>query len=93
MVTSVESKTLLPGEGIEVVDAAFMAEARTRLTELVDRPGLLVLASHSNELLAQLCDTALWVGHGTVRQAGLIGEVVEVYEGKEVADRARRVLA
>ena len=93
VVTSIEPEILLLDEGIGAVDAAFMAKARTKLTELVDRSGLLVFASHSNEFLAQLCDTALWIDHGTVRQAGLVDEVVEAYEGKEAADQVRNVLA
>ena len=93
VVTSIEPEILLLDEGIGAVDAAFMAKARTKLTELVDRSGLLVFASHSNEFLAQLCDTALWIDHGTVRQAGLVDEVVEAYEGKEAADQVRKVLA
>ncbi|MCQ9127476.1 galactan export ABC transporter ATP-binding subunit Wzt/RfbE [Corynebacterium amycolatum] len=93
VVTSIEPEILLLDEGIGAVDAAFMAKARTKLTELVDRSGLLVFASHSNEFLAQLCDTALWIDHGTVRQAGLVDEVVEAYEGKKAADQVRNVLA
>ena len=40
--------------GIGNVDAAFMKKSRKRLQELVERSGILVFASHSNEFLAQL---------------------------------------
>ncbi|MBP2333801.1 ABC transporter ATP-binding protein [Corynebacterium freneyi] len=91
VVTSIEPEILLLDEGIGAVDSAFMAKARDRLTALVERSGLLVFASHSNEFLAQLCDTALWIDHGQIRQAGLVDEVVEAYEGKEAADAVRRI--
>ena len=93
VVTSIEPEILLLDEGIGAVDAAFMAKARDRLTALVERSGLLVFASHSNEFLAQLCDTALWIDHGEIRRAGLVDEVVEAYEGPEAANAVRRIVA
>ena len=81
VVTSIDPEILLLDEGIGAVDAAFMAKARKKLTEMVERSGILVFASHSNEFLAQLCDTALWIDHGEVRQAGRVDDVVEAYEG------------
>lgn len=92
VVTSIEPEILLLDEGIGAVDAAFMAKARVRLQELVKRSGILVFASHSNDFLAQLCNTALWIDHGEVRQAGLVDEVVEAYESKEAADRVRTMI-
>ncbi|EEW48775.1 ABC transporter, ATP-binding protein [Corynebacterium efficiens YS-314] len=92
VVTSIEPEILLLDEGIGAVDAAFMAKARDRLQALVERSGILVFASHSNDFLAQLCDTALWVDHGEIRQAGLVPDVVESYEGKGAADHVRRLL-
>src|SRR5699024_4759172 len=83
VVTSIDPEILLLDEGIGAVDAAFMAKARSRLVEMVKRSGILVFASHSNEFLAQLCDSALWIDHGEIRQAGAVDEVVEAYEGPE----------
>ncbi len=86
VVTSIEPEILLLDEGIGAVDAAFMAKARVRLAEMVERSGILVFASHSNDFLAQLCTTALWVDKGEIRQAGLVSEVVEAYEGPEAGE-------
>lgn len=86
VVTSIEPEILLLDEGIGAVDAAFMAKARVRLAEMVERSGILVFASHSNDFLAQLCTTALWVDKGEIRQVGLVSEVVEAYEGPEAGE-------
>ena len=86
VVTSIEPEILLLDEGIGAVDAAFMAKARVRLQELVKRSGILVFASHSNDFLAQLCDTALWIDHGQIRSVGEVSEVVGQYEGPEVGE-------
>ena len=89
MVTSIDPEILLLDEGIGAVDAEFMKKARIKLAELVSRSGILVFASHSNDFLAQLCDSALWIDHGRIRQRGGIEEVVTAYEGPE-AGRAVR---
>ena len=92
VVTSIDPEILLLDEGIGAVDAAFMAKARSRLVDMVKRSGILVFASHSNEFLAQLCDSALWIDHGEIRKAGPVDEVVEAYEGPEAGQHVRNVL-
>ncbi len=83
---------LLLDEGIGAVDAAFMSKARVRLAEMVERSGILVFASHSNDFLAQLCNTALWVDKGEIREAGLVADVVRAYEGPEAGDHVAELV-
>jgi ABC-2 type transport system ATP-binding protein len=93
VVTSIDPEILLLDEGIGAVDADFMKKARTRLQDLVARSGILVFASHSNEFLAQLCDTAMWIDHGTIKMTGGIEEVVGAYEGEDAARHVREIIA
>ncbi|MCZ0914133.1 ABC transporter ATP-binding protein [Gordonia amicalis] len=93
VVTSIDPEILILDEGIGAVDADFMKKARGRLQALVERSGILVFASHSNEFLAQLCDRALWIDKGEVRMEGGIEEVVEAYEGPGAAAHVRKVIA
>ncbi|ORA56910.1 ABC transporter ATP-binding protein [Mycobacteroides franklinii] len=93
VVTSIDPEILLLDEGIGAVDAEFMKKARIRLQQLVERSGMLVFASHSNEFLARLCNTAMWIDHGTVKMSGGIEEVVRAYEGDEAADHVAQILA
>ena len=93
VVTSIDPEILILDEGIGAVDAEFMKKARSRLQALVERSGILVFASHSNEFLAQLCDRALWIDHGNIRMDGGIEEVVGAYEGPGAAAHVREVLA
>ncbi|WP_091536783.1 ABC transporter ATP-binding protein [Modestobacter sp. DSM 44400] len=79
VVTSIDPEILLLDEGIGAVDAAFLEKSKRRLSELVDRAGLLVFASHSDEFLRELCDTAIWMEHGRVRQQGELEEVLAAY--------------
>ncbi len=92
VVTSIDPEILLLDEGIGAVDAEFMKKARTRLRDLVSRSGILVFASHSNEFLAQLCDTAMWIDHGVVREHGGIEDVVRAYEGPDAGDHVGQIL-
>ena len=84
VVTSIDPEILLLDEGIGAVDAEFLAKARDRLNELVERSGILVFASHSDEFLADLCDTAIWMDQGTIREQGSLREVLHHYKGRDV---------
>jgi ABC-2 type transport system ATP-binding protein len=81
VVTSIDPEILILDEGIGAVDAAFMVKARDRLHDLVRRSGILVFASHSDEFLRQLCDTAVWLDHGQIRSHGPLREVITEYKG------------
>src|SRR5919202_2953206 len=81
VVTSIDPEILLLDEGIGAVDAAFLEKSKQRLSELVDRAGLLVFASHSDEFLRELCDTAIWMDHGQVKLQGELDEVLRAYKG------------
>jgi ABC-2 type transport system ATP-binding protein len=82
VVTSIDPEILILDEGIGAVDAAFLEKSKKRLADLVDRAGLLVFASHSDEFLRELCDTAIWMEHGRIRQHGPLEEVLAAYKGQ-----------
>jgi ABC-2 type transport system ATP-binding protein len=81
VVTSIDPEILLLDEGIGAVDAAFLEKSKKRLSDLVDRSGLLVFASHSDEFLRELCDTAIWMEHGRMREHGPLEDILRAYKG------------
>ncbi|MCP2258106.1 ABC-2 type transport system ATP-binding protein [Streptoalloteichus tenebrarius] len=83
VVTSIDPEILLLDEGIGAVDAAFLERARDRLNDLVRRSGLLVFASHSDEFLMELCNSAIWMDQGRVRMQGGLREVLTAYKGHD----------
>jgi ABC-2 type transport system ATP-binding protein len=93
VVTSIDPEILLLDEGIGAVDSDFMRKAQVRLQKLVERTGILVFASHSNEFLARLCKTAMWIDHGTIKMTGAIQDVVRAYEGEDAARHVAEILA
>jgi ABC-2 type transport system ATP-binding protein len=83
VVTSIDPEILLLDEGIGAVDAAFMEKARDRLVDLVKRSGMLVFASHQDDLLFDLCDTAIWMDEGQMKKRGSLREVITAYKGRD----------
>ncbi|HEY3753836.1 MAG TPA: ABC transporter ATP-binding protein [Pseudonocardiaceae bacterium] len=83
VVTSINPEILLLDEGIGAVDAAFLDKARDRLVDLVNRSGLLVFASHSDEFLMELCDTGIWMDEGHVKHQGPLRDVLTAYKGRD----------
>lgn len=65
--TIIRPEILLMDEWLSVGDAAFNAKAEARLTELVQSSRILVLASHSRELIEKTCNRALWFEHGKLK--------------------------
>src|SRR5699024_1520023 len=79
--TSIAPQSLILDEGIGAVDAEFLEKARDRLNSLVKRSGILVFASHSDEFLFELCDTAIWMDRGGIREQGDLRQVLTHYKG------------
>lgn len=77
--TSIQRDILLLDEGIGVGDHAFLEKARARLEEFTAKAGIIVLASHSEELLLGMCRTALLMEHGKIVHAGDTAEVLQTY--------------
>jgi len=77
--THVNAEILLMDEWISAGDAAFTDKARRRLAELVGGAGILVLASHSEEIVRQICNKAVLLRQGTVAHVGNVDEVLNVY--------------
>lgn len=64
--TSVEADILLMDEWLSVGDADFNEKAEKRMREVVSKSGILVLASHSPELIAKECNRVIHLEHGRI---------------------------
>lgn len=62
--TAVRSDILLMDEWLSVGDAEFKQKAEERLRDIVSSTGILVLASHSRELIERECNLLLELRHG-----------------------------
>jgi lipopolysaccharide transport system ATP-binding protein len=79
--TALRPEILLLDEWLSVGDEAFRAKAEQRLTDMIQSTRILVLASHSKELISSICNRVLWLEHGRVRMHGDCATIVASYFG------------
>ena len=77
--TSINPEILLMDEWISAGDAGFVDKATARLEKLVGDTGILILASHSMELVKRICTKAIWLDKGEVAGVGPVDQVAEAY--------------
>ncbi len=77
--TSIEPEILLLDEGIATGDARFAERAEKRLTNLISRSSILVLASHSDAMIKNLCNRCALLEKGHLIAIGPVDEIVSLY--------------
>lgn len=70
---------LVMDEWIMAGDASFLTKAQHRIEAFVEKAGILVLASHNNDLCRQWCNKAIWMERGEVKLHGDIESVLDAY--------------
>jgi ABC-type polysaccharide/polyol phosphate transport system ATPase subunit len=78
--TSLEPEILIMDEMISAGDAQFIAKAKQRLREVVDKANILALASHDMKVIQTICNKVVWLEQGTIKQFGPPELVVEAYQ-------------
>jgi ABC-type polysaccharide/polyol phosphate transport system ATPase subunit len=77
--TCIRPEILILDEWLAAGDAQFLGKAQRRMEDFVIGSSILVLASHSFELIQQWCRTVVYLKEGLVRAAGPVDEVVALY--------------
>ena len=80
--TSIRPQILVLDEWLSTGDEEFRHRAEKRMAEVVDSTDILVLASHSRQLLLENCSRVIWLEHGKVKIDGPTLQVVNAYFGK-----------
>jgi len=78
--TAISPEILLLDEWIGVGDAHFIKKAEDRMNTMVAKTGILVLASHNNPLLREVCNKGLVMEHGEILFEGEINAALDFYE-------------
>lgn len=79
--TIVRPQILLMDEWLSVGDEGFKHKAEARMGELVQTTNILVIATHSRELLMETCNRAIWLEHGRVKMDADPETVATAYFG------------
>ncbi|MCU0830693.1 MAG: ABC transporter ATP-binding protein [Rhizobiaceae bacterium] len=77
--SSIKPEILLIDEGIGTGDAGFLKQAQDRLHSFIGSAGVLVIATHSLQLLRTWCTEGVWLEHGKPILQGPIEEVLSAY--------------
>ena len=79
--TSISADILIMDEWLSVGDGAFAERSGQRLRNLVDESDILVIASHTRDLLEETCNRIVWLEHGVIRKVGSAQDIIPEYFG------------
>ena len=77
--TAISGDILILDEWLSAGDLRFVEKAEKQLRDLVQRTKILVIASHSLELLRNVCTTMVWMEGGRIKRIGPTDEVLAAY--------------
>ncbi|EKD70270.1 MAG: hypothetical protein ACD_46C00581G0005 [uncultured bacterium] len=81
--TSIKPEILLIDEIFGAGDADFMEKARAKMVSLLDQSNIVVLASHSDELIKEFCNKVLLLDGGCVKYFGNVQTGLEMYHQRK----------
>jgi ABC-type polysaccharide/polyol phosphate transport system ATPase subunit len=76
----VDAEILLMDEWLGAGDRSFVKKAENRLLELVGGAAILVLASHSEEIVQRICNKAVLLKQGVIVEVGELEKVLQTYK-------------
>jgi lipopolysaccharide transport system ATP-binding protein len=79
LATAIKPQILLMDEWLLAGDASFLDKARHRLETMVRGAEILVLSSHSADIILQWCNRVIWMDGGQIKADGTPEEVLAAY--------------
>lgn len=80
LLTSSPKDILVVDEGIGAGDQFFQVKAEARLRKLYAKASILVMASHSDDLISKFCNRVIWMEDGEIRKDGKTETVLTSYK-------------
>jgi ABC-type polysaccharide/polyol phosphate transport system ATPase subunit len=74
-----DPEILIVDEVLAVGDADFQRKCMNRIMEMKQKGTTFLLVSHSADIIRFLCERAVWIEHGVVKQDGPAGYVLDCY--------------
>lgn len=77
--TAVEPDILIIDEILGVGDVNFSKKSRDKMKSLMDGGTTVLLVSHSIPQIREICDKAIWIDNGNLREIGEVNKVCDHY--------------
>jgi ABC-type polysaccharide/polyol phosphate transport system ATPase subunit len=96
LVTALDPGVILMDEGFGTGDLRFAERAEARMKDFIGRSPIMVLASHSDQIIRSMCNKALIMEEGRVVAFGPVDEICDQYHANVhaatiAAERARKL--
>lgn len=78
--TSTDPEILLMDEGIGAGDARFARKATARIENFLGKAKIVVVASHSNDLIREMCNQAALMRAGQIIEVGPVEHIIAAHE-------------
>ena len=79
---SIKPEILLLDEIFSAGDANFMEKARAKMVSLLDQSSIVVMATHSDDLIKEFCNKALLLENGQIKYYGAVDKALELYHAQ-----------
>jgi lipopolysaccharide transport system ATP-binding protein len=77
--TFINPEILIMDEWLSTGDKDFQEKSEKKLNELVEKTGILVIASHSKDLLLKVCNRIIWLERGKIKLDGSPQNIIKEY--------------
>lgn len=78
--TIVDPEILIVDEILSVGDIAFQKKSEDKMRSMIGGGTTVLFVSHSIEQIKKLCDRAIWLDHGKIKEIGSAKEICENYK-------------
>ena len=78
--TAIDPEILIVDEVLGAGDAYFVSKAYRRMVDFCNRGRALLFVSHAPGAILRLCERAIWLQNGVIRNVGKASEIVKEYE-------------
>lgn len=89
LITAIDPQILLMDEWFMTGDEGFMLKATHRLENIVKKSQILIISTHSPQILIKWCNRIIWLEQGFLKMVGTPQEVLPVYLNKPVDELFR----
>ena len=79
---SIDPEILIIDEALAAGDAYFVAKSSKRIREICNSGATVLFVSHGTTVVSQLCNTAVWLDEGRIRQIGNARDVATAYDNE-----------